>query len=33
LPNELLDVSPRCDPFSPGDKRDRREYDKDYTQK
>ena len=32
LPNELIYMSPRCDPFSPGDERDRCEYDGDYTQ-
>src|SRR6266568_5186080 len=30
---ELLDVSPRCDPFSPADDRDPRECDADYSQK
>jgi hypothetical protein len=32
LPNELIYVPPRGDPLSPGDERDRREYDADYTQ-
>jgi hypothetical protein len=32
LPHEFIYVSPRGDPLSPGDERDRCKYDADYTQ-